>query len=154
MIDIKFGHMFMWHIRLVAAVVAVVALAIFPTSIPGGLILLLASCFVITASEGTDFDLQKKTIREYNSFFFLKTGNFEPLGKVDYIFINSGTESQQMSSPRGIQTAVFENAVFNAYLKLSSGEKIKLLKEKNKLTLIKKLQALSEGLPAEIVDHS
>jgi hypothetical protein len=154
MIDLKFGHMFLWHVRLGAALGLLLSIAIFTSSIIGSIFLLIGCLFVLTATEGTDIDVQNKTIREYNSFFFLKTGKFEPLGRVEYIFVNRGTESHQMSSPRGLNTTVVENAVFNAYLKLESGEKIRLLREKNKLTIIEKLQALSEGLPAEIVDHS
>ena len=154
MIDLKFAPMFLWHVRLGAVIGILLALGIFTSSLAGSVFLFLGSLFVLTASEGTEFNLKNKTFREYNSFFFLKTGKFEPLGLVEYIFINKGTESLQMSSPRGVQTAVVESVVFNAYLKLKSGEKIQLLRDKNKFTVIKKLQTLSERLPAEIIDHS
>jgi hypothetical protein len=154
MIDLKYGHLFLWHVRLGAVLAILLSIGMVTSSLIAATILFLGCVFVLTASEGTDINPSDKTFREYSSFFFLKTGRFEPLGAVEYIFINKGSESHQMSSPRGINTIVVENTIFNAYLKLSSGEKIPLLKEKNKFTIIKKLQALSEQLPADIVDHS
>lgn len=154
MIDLKYGYMFIGYVRFAAAICFVFSLGIFTASTTGGIILFLVSLFVLTASEGTDINIESRTLREYNSFFFLKSGKFEPLRQVEYIFITTGKESYQMSSPRGVQTTVVENVVYNAYLKLSSGEKIKLLKEKDKNSLVGKLRVLSEKLPADIVDYS
>ncbi|HEU5292143.1 MAG TPA: hypothetical protein VFU05_15945 [Cyclobacteriaceae bacterium] len=152
MIDLRFGFLFPWHMRLVSLFTLVVAFAV--PSLIGAIALFLASVFVLVSSEGTEVNVANSTFREYTSYVFLKSGKFNRLPSVEKIFITKGKESQTMYSPHGIQSTTIEHGVHNAYLKFSTGEKIHLLRAANKKGLIKKLIPLSEALKTDIVDHS
>jgi len=154
MIDIRFGFLFPWTFRLVALIALIGAFGIFPTYLIWSLVLFLASVFVLVASEGTEFDTRNNRYREYSVYFFLKTGTFNPCPPIEKIYITKGKESQIMHTAHTNHSSTFESTVHNGYLKFSSGEKIHLLRTKNKENLLEILAPLSEGLKVEIVDHS
>ncbi len=54
MIDIKFGYLFPWHFRFLAAISVIVALGIFLVSVIGAIILGVIGLYVLVASEGTE----------------------------------------------------------------------------------------------------
>ncbi len=152
MIHLRFGYLFPWHIRLVALIAALVAFAV--PSLLGTVALLLACVFVLASSEGTEINIKNHTYREYTSYMFLKTGKFNQLPSVDKIYITKGKESQKVYTAHTNQSYTSERVMHNGYLKLSTGEKIQLLREANKARVIKKLVPLSEALKVDIVDHS
>jgi hypothetical protein len=154
MIDIKFGNLFPWTFRFLAAIGLVCSIGIFQLTILGSIILFLASFTVLVSSEGTEFNLTNGTMREYTSYLFFKTGSFKLFAQPEKIFITKGKESEQMHTAHTNHSATFENIVYNGYLKFSTGEKIHLLRKNNKDQLIKKLSPLSDGLKIDIVDHS
>jgi hypothetical protein len=155
MIDLKYGPLFPWHFRLAAVVGLVFALAITLVSLLGAAIILLICLTVLLSTEGTDVNLSNGTLREYTSILLFKTGKSRPYGQPEKLFITKSTESQRMHNLQmPNHSSVFENVVYLGFLKLSSGEKIKLLRDKDKDQLIKKLSPLSDGLRVDIVDHS
>ena len=154
MIDIKFGNLFPWHFRFLAVLGIIGALGIITLTYIGAALLFLISFFVLVSSEGTEIDLANKALREYTSFILFKTGKFKRFEQPEKIFITRGKESQAMHTAHTNHSSAYDQIFFNGFLKLSSGEKIQLLREKDKDQLIKKLRPLSDGLKIDIVDHS
>jgi len=154
MIDLRFGYLFPWPFRLVAALGVFGAVAIIVPYPLWSLALLLVSVFVLVSSEGTEINLANNTFREYTSYLFIKSGKFSRVPPIEKIFITKGKESQQVHTAHTNHSATFESSVFNGYLKFSSGEKIHLLRYKKKDLVIQKLVPLSDGLKVDIVDHS
>lgn len=154
MIDIKSGSLFPWQFRIVAVLVIIAAIAIILDHFWVSSVLILAGVFALVSNEGTEVDVNNQTYREYTSFFFVKTGKFSPYSGAEKIFLTKGKRSQQMYTAHTTHSSVFENVVYNAYLKLSSGEKIHLLTGKDKDRVIKRLVPLSTGLNVEITDHT
>ena len=154
MIDLRFGFLFPWPIRLAAALGILGALGIMQLYPLWSLILFLASVFVIVSSEGTEINTTNNTFREYTSYMFIKSGKFNRFPPIEKIYITKGKETQIMHTAHTNHSSTFESIVHNGYLKFSTGEKIHLLRTKNKDRLIEKLALLSKGLKVEIVDHS
>jgi hypothetical protein len=155
MINIRFGYYFPWQFRLVASVAFLASLGGFMAgSFMGALLLLVASGSVLTATEGTQVNTLNNTLREYTSVLFFKKGKFRTLLPVESIYITQGKENQKMHSAFANHGSTFENIVFNGYLKISSGEKIHLLRDKNKKLVLEKINPLAKGLKKEIVDYT
>ncbi len=154
MIDLRFGFLFPWPMRLAAALGILGALGIMQSYPLWSLVLFLGCVFVLVSSEGTEIDTTNQTLREYTSYMFIKSGKFNRFPSIEKIFITKGKETQVMHTAHTNHSATFESTVHNGYLKFSNGEKILLLRIKNKDRLIEKLSLLSKGLKVEIVDHS
>ncbi|HEY3429140.1 MAG TPA: hypothetical protein VGK39_00600 [Cyclobacteriaceae bacterium] len=154
MIDIRFGYLFPWPIRLAAFFGLIAAFGILQPYLVWAIVLFLASVLVLSCAEGTEVNINDKTFREYTSYFFIKAGKFNSFSPVEKIYITQGKESQRVYTAHTNHSSTFENVVHNGYLKFSTGEKIHLLREKHKDKLVQKLTPLSHGLHVEIVDHS
>lgn len=154
MIDIRFGFFFPWPVRLAALFGIIGAFGIMQSSLLGSLILFLVSALILTSAEGTEINTANNTYREYTSYMFLKSGKFNSFPPIEKIYITKGKETQTMHTAHTNHSSTFESILHNGYLKFSSGEKIHLLREKKKDSLIQKLTPLSQGLKVEIVDHS
>ena len=152
MIDIKFGSLLPWHVRLVAVGAIVVAFAILQNYWWVSLLIIAASFFILVSHEGTEIDPVKKTFRSYTSFFFFKTGEFEKYTEAEKIFINSGNQSTKMYSAHTSLSTTITERVFNAYIKFSNGDKVYLLTSKSKEDVIKKLTPLTKALRVEILE--
>lgn len=152
MIDIKYGALFPWHVRLVAIGAIVVAFAILQNYWWVSLLIIAASFFVLVSHEGTEIDTTNKTFRSYTSFLVFKTGEVEKYSDVEKIFINSGNQSTKMYSAHTSLSTTITERIYNAYIKFSNGEKVHLLTSKSKEDVIKKLSSLSEKLKVQIVD--
>jgi hypothetical protein len=152
MIDIKFGSLFPWHVRIVAVGAIVVAFAILQNYWWVSLLIIAASFFILVSHEGTEIDSVNKTFRSYTSFFFFKTGGFEKYSDVEKIFINSGNQSTKMYSAHTSLSTTITERIFNAYIKFSNGEKVHLLTSKSKEDVIKKLTPLTQALRVEILE--
>lgn len=151
MFDIRFGFIFPWHVRLAAFMAAFAAFAI--PSLLGATALFLACIFVLVSSEGTEINTANHTYREYTSYMFIKSGKAKSLPAVEKIFITKVRESQTMRANQ-VQSITIDRAIHNAYLKLSTSEKVHLLRDASKEDIIKKLIPLSKALRVDIVDHS
>lgn len=155
MIDLKSGSLLPWHFRFVGLLLLIIAAAVVMSKLLLALILLVVGLTMISAIEGTEIDTGKKVYREYTQFFFfLKTGKMEKYESVERIFIIKSKESQQLYTAHTTHSSTFEKVVYNAYLKFSNGEKVHLLKGKNKDALLKKLIPVCDTLDSDLVDHS
>lgn len=155
MIDIRFGNLFPWTFRFLAIIGIIGSIGIFKLTILGSVTLFLASITVLVSSEGSEFNLAQGIMREYTSFVLFKTGQFRKFSQPEKIFITKGKESQRIHGMQAPNlSSIIENIVYYGFLKLSSGEKIKLLCDGNKDLLIKELSPLSDGLNVDIVDNS
>ena len=152
MMDIKYGALFPWHVRLVAVFTIIIALAVIINYWWISLLIFIGSFFVIVSHEGTEVDPINKTFRSYTSFLFFKTGDSENYSHVEKLFINSGKQSQKMYSAHTSLSTTVSEKVFNAYIKFSNGEKVHLLTSKMKEDVIKKLTPLSHALKVEIIE--
>jgi hypothetical protein len=154
MIDIKFGSLFPWQFRFLAIAVIILAFAIIQDQLWVSIVLIVGSFFTLTSYEGTEINVRNKTFRSYTAFFFIKTGAFEKYAEVEKLFINRGSDSQKIYTAHTLQSATFKNTVYNAFLKFSNGEKVHLLRSKDRDALIKKLAPLETALKTEIVNVS
>lgn len=91
--------------------------------------------------------------REYNSFFFLKFGDWTNFDEVEKIFINSKNVTQKIYTmiTTGITT---RNVEYNAFMKFGNGTKIYLMGKENKESLLKKLTKISDFLQIEVIDYT
>lgn len=154
MIDIKSGALFPWQFRLIALLTAIAGLAMVNLHPWITLILVVAGTLVWVSSEGTEIDVDKKTFREYTSFLFIKTGKFQHYQEIEKIYVTKSKQSQQMYTAHTTHSSVFEDVVYNAYLKFTSGEKVHLMTRKDKDKILKELGPLSKKLTLDVVDHS
>jgi hypothetical protein len=154
MIDIKSGYLLPWQFRLGALLAIILALTtiLYNPWLSGAL--LVASIFSLTSYEGTEVDPVNKLYREYTAWFLIKTGAFEKFGQAERIYITQGKESRQMYTAHTTHSSTFVNVVYNAYLKFSNEEKVHLLSDKNKNTLLKIISPLSNGLRVDVIDYT
>lgn len=119
-----------------------------------GLILVAVGVLVVTAYEGTEIDPEKRTYREYNALFFLKKGKAKHFDTIEKIYINSGKVSERVYTAHTTSSSVFMNVEYNAYLKLSKGEKVFLFSSRNKNKLMRRAKIIAARLNTEFHDHS
>ncbi len=153
-IEIPSGPAVPWQFRFVGMLMIILAIGLLQVSIAIAIVIAVLGFLIVSAYEGTEVDVQKKVYREYTSFFTIKTGKFEPYSGIEKIFIVKSKESQQMYTAHTTSSSVFKHDKFNAYLKFSSGDKILLLTEKNKETLLKKIGPFRTALQAEMIDYT
>jgi hypothetical protein len=154
MIGIKYGLLFPWTFRLLAACAIILGLSAWQTNPWVTIVIGVAGFFALVAHEGTEINPATKTYREYTAFFFFKTGRFKPYAEIELIFINRAKERQQMYTAHTTHSSTFGHMVYNAYLKFSNGEKIHLQKTKNKEKLMAVLKPLSEAVQVEVTDNT
>lgn len=151
--DIRFEKLFPFQFQVVGYALLMAGVILVPS---GNLIIGLALCvagfFITTAYSGTEIDPHHKTIREYNAYFFIKTGKATPYNGIEKLFINSNKVSQKLYTAHTLNSTTFRGMEFNAYLKLESGEKILLLRMKDKAKLLKKLDPISAVLNTPLSD--
>ncbi|MFY0650763.1 MAG: hypothetical protein JXQ96_01955 [Cyclobacteriaceae bacterium] len=152
--DLKAGKLFPWHFQLVGGLLLIgglIALSQLSILTP---ILLLLSGWMLTSYCGTEFNQSNNTYREYNSYFFIKTGKWQTYNGVTKIFINSKNMSQRMYTPRTTQSSEFKSKEYNAYLKLTSGGKIHLLALADKNEVLKRSEKLANFLGTNVQDNT
>lgn len=154
MIDIKSGPLFPWQFRLVAVLAIIGAVAIFQDHYWVSAVLILVGVIGLVSYEGTEVNAENKTFREYTSLLFIKTGKFSNYLEVEKIYITRSKQSQQMYTAHTTHSSVFEDVVYNAFLKFESGEKVHLLTSKDKDKLVKVLEPLCKKLTMDVVDYA
>jgi hypothetical protein len=149
--DFKSELLFPFHFHLLGIVFFITGILSFIYMLYLAPILILVSLFIITAYRGVDFNRIEKKYREYNSFFFLKFGNWEKYEQVEKIFVNTSANSQKIFTmvTGGITVKSQE---FNAYLKFDSGTSIFLIRKKDKKKLLGRIGKLSDYFQLEIQD--
>ena len=114
---------------------------------------LILALIIFTGSFGLELKTEKKEYRIYNSFLFVKRGQWKNYNSIEKIYITSSISKQKVyTRVTGGPTIRKEN--FNAYLKFDEGETVLLRSYKNKKSLMNGLKKLSEKLGLEITDHS
>lgn len=83
--DIRTGMLFPSHFFVVAGAFLLIAIAVAASKPLVAIGLVAGSLLILTAWEGTDVDPEAGALREYHSFFFLKTGNFRQHGGLESI---------------------------------------------------------------------
>ena len=153
-VDVGFGNLFSWYFRFFGLMLVLgggVGLTINPLL---GILFILIGIVLITGKSGTIINRSAKTYREYMSFIFIKTGEELSFSGIEKIFINPGQEKLKIHTAHTNSSQTFTNEIFNAYLKFDSGEKIQLLKRKDKEKLINELKQLSEFLNTPLIDNT
>jgi hypothetical protein len=118
------------------------------------LVFIILSGFVLTASEGTEIDLSRKTFLEYKSFYFIKSGTRESFSGMEKIFINTSKSRQQMYTAHTTKSSIYENMEYNAFLKFDDGTKVHLLKKRKKDDLLKRINNIAAKLGVPVEDHT
>lgn len=153
-IDVNFGRLFPWQFQLIGGIILFVAVTLIGQRPGVSIFLIVLGLFILSASEGTEINKDKKLIREYKSFFFLKTGQWSPYDGIEKIFINSLRVTQQMHTAHTNKSSIFTDYEYNGYLKFEDGTKIQLLRKKNKASLLQLLKGISTFLQVPLEDHT
>lgn len=152
-LDIVYGKMFPWYFQVVATgLVLGGVIALTAGNLVLGVILLIIAGLIFTAHEGTEIDPVAKTFREYQSFFYIKTGKPQRYNAIEKIFINAGRVSSTAHTAYTNHSASFSSDEFRAFLKFDSGEKIALRKASNKEKIFREMGVLANRLETELVD--
>lgn len=152
-VDIK-AESFPWQAKLLGILFIIGSMAAATNIWWLSLILFLSALFLLTGHSGTTIDPVARTYREYNSYYFVKSGKTIPYEQVEKIFINASRESQTMHPYHMMNSSTVSYMVYNAYLKFNNGKKIFLTGKKDKKALISQLKTVSELLKTELVDYS
>lgn len=151
-IDINNGRLFPFHFLILGVIFIFIGFPLITNHLIGGLILLVAGIFILTAREGVEINTGEKTIREYNAYFFIKTGEPERYQEIERIFINANKVTQKMYTAHTLNSSTFSDVVYSAFLKFDTGTKVLIQRNKNKATLIKNIQAIAGKLNTEVFD--
>jgi len=153
LIDIK-AESFPWQAKLIGVLLTIVAVAVVGTFWYLSVGLFAIAVFLLTTYSGTEIDPEQRTYKEYNSYFFVKSGDSVSYSAVEKIYINSAKESQTMHPAHTLDSRTFETTVYNAYLKFEDGTKIFLTSRKNKKNLIQLLDPIARKLDVQLVDNT
>lgn len=118
------------------------------------LILIGVGVLVVTAYEGTEIDPANHTYREYNAILFLKKGKTKRYDRIEKIYVNSGKVSRRVYTAHTTSSSIFYNMEYNAYMKLTSSEKVFLFSGRNKNQIVRRAQAIADMLNTAFQDNS
>ena len=153
-IDIQYGRLFPWPFLFIGGIVLVIGLALLVENRLASIVLIAVGGFILSGSEGTEIDKAAKSYKEYNAFFFIKSGANVPYSGIEKIFINTSKSKQQFYTAHTTHGSVYENVDFNGFLKFSNGTKIHLLRKRKKEDLMKALQDVASFLDVQIEDNT
>jgi membrane-bound ClpP family serine protease len=153
-IDIKYGRLFPWQFLFIGGIVLVIGLALLVENTLASIVLISVGGFILSGSEGTEIDKAAKWYREYNAFFFIKSGRNVVYSGIEKIFINTSKSKQKMYTAHTTHGSVYENVDFNGFLKFNDGTKIQLLRKRKKADLLKGLQKIASFLEVQIEDNT
>jgi hypothetical protein len=118
-------------------------------------ILSFLSLLIFTARGGLEVDLEKKTYREYMSFLWvIRMGKPVKIKAVEYIFINSNNVSRKIYTAHTSQSSTFKDREYNAFIKFSNGDKVKIMSRKDKQPLLEYSSALAKQMETSLVDYT
>ncbi len=131
----------------IVAIVFAISFLITSNYISSGILFLVGGAFV-TARTGYEVSIGNKTIRDFNSIFWIKWGSAEPYRKLEKLSIKSGLYSQTMSS-RG-SSSTFKFRIYTLCI-LIDGAVYELKKSKKYERLEALMNELGEemGIPVE-----
>jgi hypothetical protein len=131
-----------WYVKLLGFFLLIGALAVLYSYWWISAILLLIGILLLSWHSGVEIDFSNTTFREYNSYFFYKTGIADKYETVEKVYINQSVVSQTMYTAHTSSSSTFRNVVFNAWIKFNDGRKVFLGSHRNKEKLVKRLNAL------------
>ncbi|WP_375579888.1 hypothetical protein ABWH96_02065 [Marivirga tractuosa] len=149
--NLKTELLFPFQFQILGYVLLFAGLALIVINIWASIIFILLGGAIVSAYSGIEF--QKGKFREYNAFFFIKNGKWEPLNNIEKIFIKSVKVSQKLYG-RANQSSTIRNVVYKAFLKFENGQTIFLYDHKNKSKVESKLKEISDFLKTEIIDYT
>lgn len=152
-VNLKSDRLFPSHFLLLGLIFTIVGLLLILFSPYLAPLFLLLGGMILTGYRGVEFDRIQKKYREYNSFLFMKFGDWENYDKPEKIFINSVNVSQKIYTMVTTGT-IIRNVEYNAYMELGNGEKIYLISKKDKNRLYKKLSRIADFFQLEVIDYS
>lgn len=153
-IDVKAGRLFPFHFLVLGGVALFAGLFMIVNQPIAGSVLVFIGLLIFTAHEGTVINPESRTIREYYSFFFLKTGQASPYETIESIAIHKAKISQKMFTAHTTRSSTFTHIEYRAYLKILPDEKILLTRSRNKTKLMNKVRKIAQALNISVVDHA
>lgn len=153
-VDIKYASLFPLPFRFIAILICLFGLSLVMERTILAIVLIIVSGFVLTGYEGTEIDIASHSYREYQSFFFIKSGSMLKYSGIEKIFVNTTKTKQQVYTAHTTKSSVFEDVEFNGFLKFDNGTKIHLLSKRKKTDLIKALEKLSRLLKVPVEDNT
>ena len=153
-IDIRYGNLFPWPFHLVAGLVLLVALSLIIEKTFVSIGFAVACVFVLSGYEGTEIDKDKRTYKDYKSFFFVKSGRNVKFHEVEKIFVSTSKTMQKLHTAHTNKHSIYENTEYNGFLKFSDGTKIQLLRKRKKTDLIKALENIAKFLDVPLEDNT
>ncbi|HMP99174.1 MAG TPA: hypothetical protein PKC24_05285 [Cyclobacteriaceae bacterium] len=151
LINIK-AESFPWHVKFLGVLFLLGAILIIPDNWWLTALLMILALLFLTIHSGTEVNVRNKTLREYNSYLFIRVGETESYNEIERIFINSSKVSEKIYTPRTLNSSTFHSVIYKAYLKLDDDRKIFLTSKKNKEKLIQFLNPVATTLRTELVD--
>jgi hypothetical protein len=152
-IDIK-AESFPWQAKLLGALSLFVAFSIAFNYWWMAVILAVVGLILLTGYSGTEIDTNDKTVREYTSYLFFRTGATEKYNEIEKVFINQANVSQKMYTAHTLNSSTFRFTLYNAYAKFGNGNKIFLTSRKDKTKLIEFLNPMVIALGVDLVDNT
>ena len=154
-IDIRYGSLFPWPFQILAGIILLIGISLIVERTIASIVLIFVCGSVLSASEGTEIDVDGKYYLEYTSFlFFIKSGSKEKFLDMEKIFINTSKTKQQFYTAHTTKSSIFENIEFNAFLKFSDGRKVHLLQKRKKEALLAQVNKVAMKLGVPIEDHT
>src|SRR5688572_8876294 len=153
-IDVKFGSLFHLPFRLIAIVFFLVGLSLILEKTFLSIGLMLVGGFILSASEGTEFNKAEKSYMDYKSFFFMKSGDKKKYSGIEKIFVSTSKMQQKLYMVHTNHSSIYDTLEFNGFLKFSNGEKVQLLRKRKKSDLIKELKRIAAFLNVPVEDNT
>lgn len=153
--DIKISEGFPWYFKILAGIFIIISLLVISNYPFVAAILSFLSLLIFTARSGLEIDLEKNKYRQYMSFFWvIRMGKPVKIKDVEYIFINSDKVSRKIYTAHTSHSSTFKDREYNAFIKFSNGDKIKIMSRKKKQPLLEYSSALAKQMETSIVDYT
>lgn len=152
-INLRSGTLFPYQFQYFAILLSIFSLLLIiynPIYTP---LPLIPALLIFTGFYGLEIIPDKKEYRIFNSFLFIKKGQWKKYTSIEKIYITSSFETQKVYT-RVTEGPTIRKKYYNAYIKFEDGNKVFLQSNKSKKPLIKKLQKFSARLEIEITDYN
>ncbi|HET8861393.1 MAG TPA: hypothetical protein VFM92_15760 [Marivirga sp.] len=149
--NLRSGLLFPFQFQLVGYIFLFAGLVLLVINVWASLFLIILGFLIVTAYSGLEFN--DNQFREYNAFFFIKSGKWVPYNEVEKIFIKKAKISQKFYG-RVNQGSMITKEIYKAFIKFDNGKSILLFENKNQDKLKAKLQKLSNQFSVEIFDYT
>ncbi|WP_296619567.1 hypothetical protein [Marivirga sp.] len=150
-LNIKNGLLFPFLFQVLGYVFLFSGIFLLGLNIWVSIIFILLGVLIVSAYSGIEF--KNDQFRDYNAFFFIKNGKWEPLKNVEKIFIKRIKVSQKLYG-RANQSSIIRSHMYKAFLKFDNGESLLLYEHKNKEKVENKVNKISQFLNTKIVDYA